>query len=167
MTRSDKIWRCAAYGVVLVIVAVLNYALLTRIPMALPLLLPMAAVAMGVLEGPRFGAGMGAVAGVLFAAVGHESEALIPVLALLGWGCGVLAEKVFRRDLVGHLLCALGVMFLWELIRVVWLTLSHMAGPGLLVKVAAGELLWTLALSVPVYWMCRFCCVRYGRIYHA
>lgn len=167
MTRSDKIWKYSAYGVALVIIAVVNYALFTRIPMTLPLLLPMAAVAAGVLEGPRFGAGMGIAAGILFAAVGHESAAVIPLLALGGWVCGVLAERVLRRDLVGHVLCAAGIMVLGEITRVVWLAARGLSSVGLLLKVAGLELLWTMIFSLPVYWLFRFCCVRYGRIYHA
>ena len=44
--------------------------------------------------------------------------------------------------------------------------LSRTAPLEVLLRTAAPELLWTLALALPVYWAGRFCCVNYGRIYH-
>lgn len=166
MTRRDLILKCTAYGAALLVIAVLNFSVLARLPISLPLLLPMAPVAAGTLEGPRFGAGYGIAAGLLMAAVSHASLLCIPILSALGWGCGMLALFLLRRDLVGHLLCALAAMVLWELFQVLRLWLRGTAALPVLLKVALPELLWTLLFSLVVYWLCRFCCVHYGRIYH-
>ena len=166
MTRRDITLKWIAYGVALAVITVFNFSVLGRLPIALPLLLPMAAVAVGVLEGARFGAGFGIAAGLVMATVGHHGLICLPLLALLGWVCGLVAQYVLRRDLVGHLICAAAAMLLLEICRVGFLLITHTAAPGLLIKIAAGELVWTLVFSFPVYWICRFCCRRYGRIYH-
>lgn len=166
MTRRDITLKWIAYLVALAVITIFNFNVLGRLPIALPLLLPMAAVATGTLEGPKFGAAFGIVAGVVMTAVAHASPICIPVLALLGWLCGLLAQFALRRDLVGHTIFAIGAMILWESWQVASRVLSEVAAPSLLIKTALLELLWTLVFSFPVYWVCRFCCLHYGRIYH-
>lgn len=166
MTRRDFILKCLAYGAALLVTAVLNYSVLARLPISLPLLLPMAAVAVGTLEGPRFGAGFGLAAGLTQSALAHAGLFCVPLLSALGWGCGMLALFVLRRDLVGHLICSLAAMVLWELFQVGRRWLGGAAALPVLLRVALPELLWTLLFSLIVYWLCRFCCIHYGRIYH-
>ena len=166
VTRSDITVKWIAYLAALAIVSGFNYSILSRFPIALPILLPMAVVAAAVLEGPNFGSTFGIAAGVLLASAGHKGLLCIPLLALLGWLCGLLAQYVLRRDLVGHTLCAIGAIVLWELWQVGTHWVTHAAALPLLIKAALPELLWTLLFSFPVYWLFRFCCVRFGRIYH-
>lgn len=166
MTRQDTIWKWLAYGIMLAATAIVNYYILGPLPIALPLLLPMAAVAVGTLENPKFGAGFGLAAGLVMATAGHHSLLCIPILSAAGWLCAMVAQYVLRRDLVGHLICAVITAFLWEGAQLLWHLSKHTAPLSLLLGVAGGELLWTLVFSIPVYWAGRFCCVRYGRIYH-
>lgn len=166
MTRRDLTLKWIAYLVGLAIVTVFNYNVFSWLPISLPLLLPMAAVAVGTLEGPRFGAGFGIVIGFVMATAGHRSLFCIVFLALFGWLSGVLTVHALRRDLVGHIICAVGVMLLWEAWQIGSRLISHTAAFTLLLKVALPELLWTLVFSFPVYWVFRFCCIHYGRIYH-
>lgn len=166
MTRRDIILKWIAYLVALAVITIVNVNVLPRLPIAIPLLLPVTAVAVGILEGPRFGAAFGMIVGLVMSSVGHKSLLLVPLLALIAWVCGLLTEHALRRDGVGHILSALCTMTLWEVYQVVSRTLTHVAAPNLLVRIAAGEWFWTLLLSLPIYWVCRFCCVHYGRIYH-
>lgn len=166
VTRRDTILKWLAYGVVLLAVAVFNYYILGPLPIPLPLLLPMAAAAVGILEGHLFGAGFGIAAGLVLATVGHAGAACVPLLAAVGWLCGLLTLYVLRRDFWGHLICAAVTALLWELFQVGVRFLSGVAGLDALLRVAVPELLCTLLFSAPVYWLCRLCCRRYGRIYH-
>ena len=166
MTRRDIIIQWLAYGVALAAITILNFSVLSWLPISLPLLPPMAAGAAGTLEGPRFGAGYGLAAGLVMATIGHASPAAVPLLAALGWCCGMLTQFVLRRDLVGHILCASAAMVLWELFQVLSRCLRGVSSLQVLLKVALPELLWTLLFSLPIYWICRFCCLHYGRIYH-
>lgn len=166
MTRRDAIIKCIAYGLALILLAVVNYYVLGPLPMALPLLMPIAAVAAGTLEGAGFGAGFGIAAGAVMSGLGHGEPGCIAVLSAFGWVAGLTTQYVLRRDVWGHLLCSTAAALLWELWAVGSRLASHTAPLSVLGRVALPELLWTLALSVPVYWIFRFCCVHYGRIYH-
>lgn len=166
MTRRDITLKWIAYLVGLAITALFNYTVFGWLPISLPLLLPMAAVAVGTLEGPKFGAGFGIVAGFLMSTAGHASLVCIILLSLIGWLSGLLTVHALRRDLVGHIICAIGTMLLWEGWQVGFRAVNHVADIRLLVHTALPELLWTLVLSLPVYWIFRFCCVHFGRVYH-
>lgn len=166
MTRRDITIKWIAYLVGLVAVSAFNFNILSRLPISLPLLLPMAAVAVGVLEGPKFGILFGMASGILASCAGYKGLYCIPLLALLGWLCGLVAQYVLRRDLVGHFICAAAAALLWEVWQVAFRWITHVAALPTLIRVALPELLWTLLFSFPVYWLFRFCCTRFGRIYH-
>lgn len=166
MTRRDIIIKWTAYGVMLALLAAVNYYVLGPLPIALPLLLPMAAVAVGVLEGAGFGAGFGIAAGLVMSALSHGGPGCIPALSLAGWLSGLAAQYMLRRDVLGHLICCVAAGLCWELFQVASRLLAHTAPLLILLRVALPELLWTLALAIPVYWVFRFCCIHYGRIYH-
>ncbi len=167
LTRRDLIWKWTAYGLALALVTVVNYYVLNQLPLgAVPVLIPMTAVAVGVLEGAKSGAGFGLAAGVVMAAATHGSAAWIILLCLAGWVCGLLAMYVLRRDLVGYLLACLGVGLLYELGQVLPRLVSGAADLMVLLRVAGLEYLWTLVFAMPVYALCHLCCRKYGRIYH-
>jgi len=166
MTRRDTLLKWIAYGVALAVITIVNYYILGRLPITTPLLLPAAAAAGGTLENPKFGAGYGLACGLIMAAVGHHSLLCIPILSAAGWLCSLVAQYVLRKDLVGHLICTVILMVLWEIVQVIFLYVSHSPSMALLLKVAVPELLWSLVFAFPVYWAARFCCVHYGRIYH-
>ena len=166
LTRRDTIMKWTAYLVAMVLVAVVNYYVLGPLPIALPLLLPILAVAGGTLEGAPFGAVYGGACGAVMSSLGHLGTGCIAALSLFGWLSGLTTQYVLRRDVWGHLICSAGAALVWELWTVGSRLVAHTAPPLVLLRVAAPELLWTLALSLPVYWAGRFCCVNYGRIYH-
>lgn len=166
MTRRDIIIKLLAYGFTLAVITVINYYVLAPLPMALPLLLPLAAVAVGSVEHPGFAAGFGLAAGLVLACASHISLACGPILAAAGWLSGLMAQYVLHRSPVSHLVCSLALMLLWELWEVGSRLLHHVALLPPLLQVAIPELLWTLLFTFPVYWLCRWCCVRFGRIRH-
>ena len=167
MTRRDTILKWLAYGIALILTVILNYNVLSLLPISLPLLLPLAAVAAGVLEGPRFGAGLGMAAGALLSGAAHAGLLCIPLCALLGWLCGLITLHVLRRDFIGFLVCAAVSLLFWELWQVGSRLIAHTADVRTLLAVAGPEFFWTILLSPVIFLMFRFCCVHYGRIYHA
>ncbi len=166
MTRRDTIIKWTAYLVTMWLVAVVNYYILGPLPIALPLMLPVLAVAGGTLEGAPFGAVYGGACGAVMSGLGHLGPGCIASLALFGWAAGLAAQYVLRRDVWGHLICSTVTALVWELWTVGTRLAARTAPLEVLLRVAVPELLWTLALTLPVYWAGRFCCVNYGRIYH-
>lgn len=166
MTRQDTVIQWIAYGAALLIVAAADYYVLGPMPMSLPLLLPAAAAAGGVLEGPAFGAVYGALAGLMMSGLGHEGAVCVLACAAVGWLAGLIAQYVLRRDWWGYLICAAGTLALWEVWQVGSRYLAGLAPLEALLSVALPELGWSLVFLLPVYWLERFCCVRFGRIAH-
>lgn len=166
MTRHDKILKWTAYLLAMLAVAVVNYYVLGPLPISLPLLLPVLAVAGGTLEGAAFGAVYGAACGAVMSALGYLGPGCILSLSVFGWASGITTQYLLRRDAWGHMICSVAAALLWEGWTVGVRLLSRTAPLAVLLRVAVPELLWTLALALPVYWAGRFCCVNYGRIYH-
>ena len=166
MTRRDTIIKWTAYLVVLWLTAVVNYYVLGPLPMALPLLLPILAVAGGTLEGAPFGAVYGGACGAVMSSLGYLGPGCILSLSAFGWLSGLATQYLLRRDVWGHLICSLFAALIWEGWMVGVRLLSRTAPLEVLLRTAAPELLWTLALALPVYWAGRFRCIHYGRIYH-
>ena len=166
MTRHDIILKWTSYLAALALTAVVNYYVLGPLPISLPLLLPVLAVAGGTLEGAPFGAAYGAACGAVMSALGYLGPGCIFSLAVFGWASGLTTQYLLRRDAWGHMICSVAATLLWEGWTVGTCLLARTAPLEVLLEVAAPELLWTLALALPVYWAGRFCCVNYGRIYH-
>lgn len=166
MTRHDIILKWIAYLLALILAAVVNYYVLGPLPMALPLLLPVLAVAGGTLEGAPFGAVYGGAAGLVMSGLGHAGFGCVAALSAIGWVAGLAAQYVLRRDVWGHLICSVITLLGWEAWEVLHRLLARTAPIGVLLQVALPELGWSLAFVLPVYWLGRFCCVNYGRIYH-
>ena len=158
MTRHDIILKWTAYLAALALTAVVNYYVLGPLPISLPLLLPILAVAGGTLYGGACGAVM--------SSLGYLGPGCILSLSAFGWLSGLTTQYLLRRDVWGHLICSLFAALIWEGWTVGARLLSRTASLEVLLHTAAPELLWTLALALPVYWAGRFCCIHYGRIYH-
>ena len=148
------------------LVTVVNYYVLGPLPIALPQLLPILAVAGGTLEGASFGAVYGGACGAVMSSLGYLGPGCIISLSAVGWIAGLTTQYLLRRDVWGHLICSIITALVWEAWTVGTRLIAHTAPLEVLLRVAGPELLWTLALTLPVYWVGRFCCVNYGRIYH-
>ena len=166
MTRSDIIVKWTAYLLILWLTAMVNYYALPSLPIPIPLLLPVLAVAGGTLEGAPFGAVYGMACGALLSGLSSRSALCIAALSAFGWIAGLIAQYVLRRDVWGHLICSVVTLVLWEGWEVGTRVLHGVAAAEVLLRVGAHELLCSLLFILPVYWVGRFCCVHYGRIYH-
>lgn len=166
MTRRDIVLKVLAYGITLVLLALMNYYVLPLTPLPVPLLLPVCTVAVGCLEGGRFGAGLGVASGLLLLTLGHGNWGHVAVLCLTGWLCGLLGQYVLRQDLWGHVICCVVLLGLWEASQMLWVLTQFSAPLPVVLSLAGGEALITLVWAFPVYGMNRFCCVHYGRMYH-
>ena len=167
MTRRDYIIQWVAYGITLLVVTGMERLFFNRIPVhgVIPVLLPLALVACAVLEGAKSGAGYGIAVGVMMVVGAGGGYWRIVVCAAAGLCSGLLARYVIRHDFVGHLLCCLLVLFL----RMTWCIgirlLNEVASFEVLINVGLPELLWSMVLSIPIYFIYRFICRRWGRQY--
>lgn len=165
MTRAEIILKWSAYGVALTLAALVQFYLMGPILRTIiPLLIPMAVVALAVLEGAPAGAAFGMAAGAVQYALTHTTPLWVMALALGGWLVGLLAQYVLRRDFVGFVISALLTLVGLEALQVAPRLIAGVAGAAPLLLVAGREAFWTAALAAPVYWLFHLCCRRYGRI---
>lgn len=154
MTRRDFLIKWGVYALALLPVWFCEIYLLNRYPLfgVSPMLLPLAAVAVAVLEGTVAGAGFGLGVGILCDAVYFNPDGIMTVgLCLLGVGAGALAQYVLRQNLLGCLLCSLLALLCIDGARVlVWLTGGKAALPALL-SLAGREIAWSMVFVFPVY----------------
>ena len=165
MTRRDLFHKWLVYALALVPVWLLDAYILPRFPVfgVAPVLLPVAAVAVAVLEGAHAGAGFGMGTGLLWALAypgGYGSRVFL--LSLLGMACGALCQYALSQSLAGCLLCAAGVMALLDLQQILRLLLNDAAGLPALLQVAVPEWLLTMIWTPAVYFLFRAVFRRVG-----
>lgn len=168
MTRRDFGIKWTVYALALLLVVAVEIYVLPWFPIlgTIPMLLPVAAVTVAVLEGPVAGAGFGL-------AVGTLSDALIPsplpgamtvALCLLGVGAGAAARYGVRQNLAGCLLCSAGALAAIDAVRVLGYWLLGGAGLPALLAIALPEILWSLACTPVIYVIFRWVYQRVPRV---
>lgn len=154
MTRRDFILKWFFFGLALLPVWWLDAYVLNRFPLfgVIPMLLPVAAVAVAVQEGAVAGAGFGLFVGVLCDATYYGSNGSMTVcLCLLCCGAGALAQYVLSPNFGGCFLCAGLTLLAIDAGRVFVGMFTGLAPLSALLRVAVPELLWSLAFTVVLY----------------
>ena len=154
MTRRNLIHKWTVYALALVPVWLLDACILPRWPVlgVIPTLLPLAAVAVAVLEGGLAGAGFGMGTGLLWALAYPGGFGFrVFLLALAGMAAGILSRYVLSQSLFGCLICSAGVLAALGGGHVLRLLAAGTAPLPVLLQVAVPEWLVSLAWSPAVY----------------
>lgn len=154
MTTQDQFfkWFCYALGVLPVWAA--ETLLLNRVPFlgVIPVLLPLAAIAVAQWEGERSGAVFGLCVGVVADATYPGVPGGMTLgLCLLGWLTGAMSRYGVQRNFLGYLLCSTVGMGLLELGRLGWGILTKLGSFEAVGLVALKEGLWSLCFVVVIY----------------
>ena len=121
MTRRDLIHKWLVYALGLLPLWLLDDYILPRYPLfgVTPMLLPVAAAAVAVLEGAYAGAGFGMAVGLLWElAYPGGFGGLVLGMALAGMAIGALAQYALSQSFPGCLLCSAAILALLDLLRV-------------------------------------------------
>ena len=153
MTRQDLFIKWGVYALALLPVWFCQAYVLNRLPLGLtPALLPLAAVAVAVLEGAVAGAGFGLAGGVLCDAVYYGGWGAMTLgLCLVGWGAGAAAQYALRQNFGGCLLCSAGALAAIDLFRVAAGLFTGLGSLSGLLEVAVPEILWSLCFVCLIY----------------
>ncbi|NBI67556.1 rod shape-determining protein MreD [Pseudoflavonifractor sp. 60] len=155
MTRRDFIHKWTVYALGLLPVWALDAYILPRWPLfgITPMLLPLAAAAVAVLEGAYAGTGFGMAVGLLWElAYPGGFGGLVFFLALAGMAMGAVSQYALSQSLIGCLLCSAGVLALLDLLRIARILFINAARLSDLLQVAVPEFLWSLAWT-PLVWL--------------
>ena len=155
MTRRDFIHKWFVYTLGLLPVWLLDAYILPRVPLGgtTPVLLPLAAAAVAVMEGAYAGTGFGMAVGLLWE-LGYPGGfgGLVFYLALAGMVMGAVSQYALSQTFLGCLICSAGVLGLLECLQVARMLLIDAAPLSELLRVAAPEFLWSLAWT-PLVWL--------------
>lgn len=152
MTRRDFIMKWCVYALALLPVWFLDAYVLSRFPLfgVKPMLLPLAAVAAAVLEGPASGGAFALGVGFLCYAMHSGGPAMLLGLTLIGVASGFAAKYLLRQNLLGCFVCSLGSLLALDACRIVWRLLSGTELAPML-RVAGLEIAWSLVFVPLVY----------------
>ena len=154
MTTRDQVRKWLIYALGLLAVWAAEALVLWRFPMfgVIPVLLPLAAVAVAFWEGARRGAVFGLCVGVLADAIYPGVPGGMTLgLCLMGFCVGAASQYGIRQTFLGYLLCAGASMAALELARVLGLLLIRLGSLEALGWVALKEGLWSLCFTVAIY----------------
>ena len=154
MTTQDFLIKWGVYGLALLPVWFCQAFVLNRLPFLplTPMLLPLAAVCVAVLEGAVAGAGFGLAVGVLCDAVYFGTNGAMTVgVCVVGMAAGALAQYLLRQNLLGCLLCSLAALAFIDAGRIAARLLTGQAGLPAMLSVAGREILWSMVFVFPVY----------------
>ena len=159
MTTKVFCIKWLAYTLALGLVWVVEAYFLSAIPLfgVKPMLLPLCAVAVAVLEGASGGAGFGLAVGLLFDATTPGIPGVtILLMVLLGLGLGLLAQYVLRQDLVGCFICSALALAAIDILRDFWRLLLNAAPLGAMLALAGKEIAWSMCFVPLVYLVFRW-----------
>ena len=157
MTRRNLIHKWSVYGLGLVLVWLLDGCILPRYPLfgTIPMLLPLAATAVAVLEGAYGGAGFGMAVGLVW-------ELAYPG-GFGGLVFGISASQyILSQSYPGCLICSCGVLLGLEALRLFRGVVTDTAAFGAMLPVAGAELALSLAWSPVIYLLFRSIYRRVG-----
>ena len=155
MTRRNLLHKWSVYALGLLLVWVLDAYILPRYPVfgISPMLLPLAAAAVAVLEGAHAGAGFGMAVGLVWElAYPGGFGGLVFGMALAGLLLGAAAQYGMSQSFPGYLLCCGVLLAVLDLMRILRALLYDTAPLSVLLQTAVPECLLSLVWS-PLVWL--------------
>ena len=155
MTRGDFFYKWFWYAVALVPICLLEDMVFSQVRLfgVTPVLLPLTAIAVAVLEGTSGGAGFGMAIGMLCYAIWPQANPIvIPGMILTGIVIGSAARYGLKQNFVSFLLCSGVFLMIKDLVRIILGLLNQSAPLLAMAKTSLAEILISL-LFTPLIWV--------------
>ncbi len=156
--RAEKLRSALGLGLTLLLCYFFQSAVFSRLRIfgACPLLLPLAAVGVGILGSSGWGGVFGLVSGILCdAALGGGGMTFTVVLTVVGFLAGFLGDFILARGFPSYLLLCLGTLALCAIIQMFRLLVFDKAAPWPLLRMGLRQALASAVFILPLYF-----CVR-------
>lgn len=154
MTRQDVLRKWCAYALALIPVWLLDAYVLSRWTFfgVSALLLPVAVIAVGTLEGVTGGMGFGLGAGLLWATVypGGQGHRVL-LLTAVGLAAGALAQYVLSRTFLGCFVASAAILAVLEGGHAAAVSLSGGGAPGALLRICGLQFVWSMCWMPLIY----------------
>ena len=158
MTRRDLIHKWLVYALGLLPLWLLDDYILPRYPLfgVTPMLLPVAAAAVAVLEGAYAGAGFGLAVGLLWElSYPGGFGGLVFGMALAGMATGAVSQYALSQSFLSCLLCSAGVLGVLDGLRILRILFLQAETLDVLLQIAVPEVVLSLCWTPVVYWIFR------------
>jgi len=117
-----------------------------------PLILPLAAVAVGLFEGSTRGGIFGLIAGIVCdASLGEPAVLFTVLLTVCGVAVGLLGEHLLAKGFPSFLLCSAGCILLCTLFQAVSHITPGLASLATLVMTGIIQVIYSLLFTIPIY----------------
>lgn len=161
MSGSSKktLIKVIKYTVMLLVLFVLQSMVFSRLRIMgiAPLILPVAVVAVALLEDATWSGAFGIAAGVFCDVSYSESMVFFTVLLpIMGIALGLLSEYFLTRGLLSYLLCCVLSLAAIAFFQMFAFLVFQDVNPQALLKTALLQSLYSLILAVPVYYFAKF-----------
>lgn len=158
LINKDKVHRvlwCALYMAVTLLLQNTVFAHIALFGVH-AMFVPAVVVAVGVFEGGTWGAVFGLIAGY-FGAMGYPGTGMLfaVLFAVIGFGAGMLAEYLINNSLLPFLVTCLAAFLLTAFCQMFRLWIFHGASFWRLLAVALGQIVLSLPLAIPYYYISR------------
>lgn len=153
-TTKIRMFQITAHGLLLFVLCVLQGMVFPALQLwgTVPLLFPLAVVAVGLFEGPTWGGVFGLLAGFLSDLFFAESLVLFMItLTLLGMGLGLLSVHLLNRRFLSYILCAGASLLLLAFLQAFPFLVYQRVAPWILLGVALRQTLLTILFAPLLY----------------
>lgn len=160
--NKEKVRKGGAYFLVILLTLLIQNLLLPHITILKvhPLIIPAAAVAVGMFEGGTYGAVFGLFLG-FFADMSFSENTVmfLMVMAAVGFLAGFAADFIINRTFPAFLAAALTALFFTTVIQMIRPLLTSSPGPVLLTGLL--QILWSMPFSALLYPIVRKISLRF------
>lgn len=156
-TKHETLIRYSLYVPVLILLYILQSAIFSRLPIlgAKPLIIPIAAICIAVLEGSVRGGVLGLISGILCdISFNHPPIIFTLAMTVICLAVGLLADYVLARGFPTFLASCVVSLLVCAYIQMSGILLSGGSFAALAVM-AFKQLLYSLLFAVPIYYLMR------------
>lgn len=157
LVNLDKLRRGIIYAVYILLVLMIQNAVLSKIVLfgAKAMIVPAAAVAIGMFEGGVWGALFGLAAGLLSDKAFGYTALFTALLPVIGFFSGVLSRYFVNKRFFAYMFVSLAAFILTALCQLfpLWVFMGQDAGA--LFRTAAIQVLLSVPLAIPLYFPCK------------
>ncbi len=158
MRNRLLILKILSYVFFLIVLYFLQAAVFPRIPIwgIKPLIMPLAAVCIGVFEGSLWGGFLGLLCGLLCDFSVADTTVLFTVyLTILGFGAGLLSEYVLARGFPSFFVCSIVSLLLAAFLQSFKFLVYQGVSPLIIGRTALFQTIYSMFFVLPVYYSVR------------
>lgn len=155
--KYKKVYRYAALVGLVFVAFVLQTAVFTHLPIlgAMPVILPVVVVGIGLSEGAERGALLGLIGGILCdVSFNQPTVAFTLVLSIVGFLAGYLGDCVLENGITSWVVCGVAVLIITAFVQMFSL-LIYQGEPILsLLQTALIQTVYSMVFIWPTYYLC-------------